>query len=70
MLLFFAPTAAGYRWHPVAWDDMCSLPFVGLDRFLLALWDASPEIGEREIERLISSYPSQRMEALKARAAR
>ena len=69
MLLFFAPTASGYRWHPVAWDDMCSLPFAGLDRFLLALWDASPEIGEREIERLISSYPSQRMEALKARAA-
>ena len=48
---------------------MCSLPFAGLDRFLLALWDASPEIGEQEIERLISSYPSQRMEALKARAA-
>ncbi len=37
MLLFFAPTAKGYRWHPVAWDDMCSLPFVGLNRFLLAL---------------------------------
>ena len=69
MLLLFAPTATGYRWHPVAWDDMCFLPFSGLDRFLLALWDASPEIGEREIERLISSYPSQRMEALKARVA-
>jgi hypothetical protein len=69
MLFIFAPTATAYRWHPVAWDDMCSLPFVGLNRFLLALWDVSAETGEQEIERLISSYPSQRMEALKARAA-
>ncbi len=63
------PVASGYRWHPVAWDDLCSLPFAGLNRFLLALWEACPEIGEREIERLISSYSSQRMEALRARAA-
>jgi hypothetical protein len=68
ILLFFAPTATGYRWHPVAWDDMCSLPFVGLNRFLFALCDASPELAVREINRLTHSYPSQRMEALKARA--
>ena len=69
MLLIFAPTTDGYRWHPVVWDDMCRLPFVGLDRFLLALWNTDPVAGGQEIERLISSYPSQRMEALKARAA-
>ena len=69
MLLVPTPTATRYRWHPVAWDDMCSLPFAGLDRISLALWEASPSIGEQEIERLISSYPSQRMEALRARAA-
>lgn len=69
MLLFSGPTAKKYRLHPVAWDEMCLLPFIGFDRFLLALWDATPESGELEIQRLISSYPSQRTEALKARAA-
>jgi hypothetical protein len=69
MLLALGPTATAYRRHPAAWDDVCLLPFVGLNRFLLALWDADPKIGEQEIERLISSYPSQRMEALRARVA-
>ena len=68
MLLAVTPTASGYRLHPVAWDDLCSLPFVGLNRFLLDLWNSVPETGEREIERLLS-YPSQREEALKARTA-
>jgi hypothetical protein len=67
--LILPPTASAYRWHPVAWDNKCTLPFVGLNRFLLALWDTSPQIGEQEIDRLDSSYPSQRMEARKARAA-
>ena len=68
-LRFFAPSAAGYRLHPAAFDDLCSLPFGGLDRFLLAYREADAAKGEAEIERLISSYPSQRMEALKARSA-
>jgi hypothetical protein len=60
--------ARGYRFHPVAWDDLCALPFPGLSRLLVAYTRISPEAGNAEIERLISSYPSQRMEALRARA--
>jgi AAA ATPase domain len=56
-----------YRFHPVAWDDLCSLPFPGLHRLLVAYAGISPEAGDAEIERLISSYPSQRMQALHAR---
>jgi hypothetical protein len=59
--------ARWYRLHPVAWDDLCSLPFPGLDRLLVAYSEESPEAGIAEIERLISSYPSQRMQALRAR---
>jgi hypothetical protein len=61
--------ARWYRFHPVAWDDLCSLPFPGLHRLLLAYARISPEAGNAEIERLISGYPSQRMEALRARVA-
>ena len=68
-LRYIAPTAADYRWHPVALDDTCTLPFIGLNRFLLALWDIDPIVAEKEIERLISSYPSERVDALKARIA-
>ena len=56
-----------YRWHPVAWDDLCSLPFVGLHRLLVAYAEIDVPAAEREIERLITAYPSQRREALKAR---
>ena len=70
-LLFIWPAALGshYRLHPVAWDDMCSVPFPGLHRLLLAYAEESPPAADREIERLISGYPSQRLEALRARAA-
>jgi len=56
-----------YLFHPVTWDDMCSVPFPGLHRLLVAYTETLPEAGEAEIERLISSYPSQRMQALRAR---
>lgn len=57
-----------YSWHPVAWDDLCALPFFGLDRLLIAYVEHHPEAGYREIERLIDTYPSQRMAALRAKA--
>lgn len=63
------PQGDWYRHHPVAWDDLCSVPFPGLDRLLLAYADSAPAAAEREIERLIESYPSQRFQALKAKAA-
>jgi hypothetical protein len=56
-----------YDWHPVAWDDLCSVPFPGFDRLLVAYAEQNPASGQQEIERLISSYPSQRMAALRAR---
>jgi hypothetical protein len=67
-LLWPRPRGDLYRYHPVAWDDLCMVPFPDLARLLAAYasWDRTA--GDKEIERLIDSYPSQRMEALKARA--
>ncbi len=56
-----------YPYHPVAWDDLCSVPFPRLDRLLVAYTEFAPEAGKQEIERLIQSYPSQRHAALKAK---
>ena len=66
---FVWPRSNGRRYllHPVAWDDLCSVPFPGLDRLLVDYAERVPESGEAEIERLISSYPSQRMMALRAK---
>ena len=61
------PHAQWYRPHPVAWDDLCALPFPGLHRLLVAYAENLPEAGNSEIDRLISSYPSQRTQALHAR---
>jgi len=57
-----------YRFHPVAWDEACQFPFPGLDRLLVAYAEYDSIKGEHEIDRLIDDYPSQRGEALKARA--
>ena len=52
----------------MAWDNVCGVPFLGLS-LLLATYASRDRAGaDLEIERLIDSYPSQRMEALKARA--
>ncbi len=56
-----------YPWHPVAWDDLCSLPFARLDRLLVAYAEHDRTAALAEIERLISDYPSQRPSALRAR---
>ncbi len=63
-----ASASARERSHPVAWDDVCLLPFPGLDRLLVAYAEHDAGAGEREIERLIDDYPSQRRAALRARA--
>lgn len=57
-----------YPRHPVAWDDLCGVPFPGLDRLLAAHAERDPEAGMREIARLIDTYKTQRWSALKARA--
>jgi len=56
-----------YPYHPVAWDDLCSVPFPRLDRLLVAFAELQPLAGAAEVERIISSYPSQRTQALRAR---
>jgi hypothetical protein len=60
--------ARWYTRHPVCWDDVCLLPFAGLDRLLVAYHETSPERAGSEINRLIDSYPSQKHQALRARA--
>lgn len=69
-IFFIWPTIKGrwYRWHPVAWDDLCPLPFPRLDRLLAAYADHDPNEARAEIERLIDHYPSQRLAALRAKA--
>ncbi len=57
-----------YRWHPVAWDEVCLIPFPGLDRLLVAYAEHDPKAGEKEIKRLIDTYPAQRQAALRAKA--
>jgi hypothetical protein len=54
--------------HPVAWDDLCSLPFPKLERLLAVYAESDRAAGFQEIERLIDHYPSQRMAALGAKA--
>lgn len=70
-VIFVWPVPHGnWYWdHPVAWDDLCLLPFPRLDGLLLAHAEHAPQAAEKEIERLISDYPTQRMSALRARAA-
>jgi hypothetical protein len=56
-----------YPYHPVAWDNLCAIPFFKLDHLLVAYAERIPEHGMAEIKRLIDSYPSQRPAALRAR---
>ncbi|NJL28549.1 MAG: ATP-binding protein [Thermoanaerobaculia bacterium] len=60
--------AKAYGYHPVSWDSVCLLPFPGLDQLLVARAELEPTNGDREIDRLIDEYPSQRQAALRARA--
>ena len=56
-----------YRFHPVAWDDLCLIPFPGLRRLLVACAESGLWSDNSEIERLIE-YRTQRMQALSAKA--
>jgi len=61
------PRGRLYRFHPVAWDDCCPVPYPGLTRMLVAYAGHDRVAAEREIDRLVSSYPAQRKPALRAR---
>jgi hypothetical protein len=68
---FLWPRVRGdlYRLHPVAWDDHCTLPFPWLYLLLVEFVEIYPEAGQAEIERLITRYPIQRPQAIRARIA-
>ena len=66
--LWPSPASRRYRGHPVAWDDLCSVAFPGLYRLLVAYAEEEPAAAEAEIQRLIETYSSQKMQALLARA--
>ncbi|MEM9293837.1 MAG: hypothetical protein AAGD01_19320 [Acidobacteriota bacterium] len=68
LFLYPRPKAQAYRWHPVAWDDQCGVRFGGLHRLLVGFSEQDPEKGVQEIDRLIDEYPSQQLEALRAKA--
>lgn len=56
-----------YRLHPIAWDDLCDLPFWRMDRLLVAYSEYEVDEGMREIERIIRDYPMQNHSALRAK---
>lgn len=62
------PRGSLYRFHPVAWDDLCLLPLPLFDRLLVAYVEHHPATGNREIDRLLDEHPSQRPAALRASA--
>ncbi|HEX5270179.1 MAG TPA: hypothetical protein VFW33_06830 [Gemmataceae bacterium] len=64
--IFPKPRAQWYPCHPVVWDEVCLLPFPGLDRLLSAYAEHAPEAAAVEIDRLILTYPTQRTAALRA----
>ncbi len=55
------------KFHPVYWDDLCSVPFPWLERLLIAHVEANRVEGKAAIERIIDSYPAQRWGAQKAK---
>jgi len=61
------PRGTGYRLHPMAWDNLCSVPYPMLDRLLVSYSEQFPEAGLREIQRLLDECPSQRMAAQRAK---
>jgi hypothetical protein len=66
-LTWTKPDRLMYSIHPVAWDDLCPIPFIGLHNLLVKYAEKKPEEGLDEIERLINNYPSQQMQALLAK---
>jgi hypothetical protein len=66
-LLCSKDTGRFRRLHPVFWDRACAMPFPGLHRALVKHAEQSPREGLADVERLITHYPSQRGQALRAK---
>lgn len=56
-----------YRWHPVAWDDACLVPYWKLDELLAAYARIDPEQGLAEMDRIAAVNPIQAPAALRAK---
>lgn len=67
ILLAMPNKGKAYPWHPVAWDNQCALPFWRLEKLLVAFAERNEDLGLREIDRLIDTYPAQRSAALRAK---
>lgn len=67
LLLFFGNLRLFRLYHPIFWDHACPVPFPALDKLLTAYAEQEPEDGARQIEQLITGYPSQRQAALRAK---
>lgn len=67
-LAWMKPNWRNYLLHPIAWDDLCPVPFAGLHKLLVAYAENQPKEGVDEIERLIDHYPGQQRQAWFAKA--
>ena len=56
-----------HRYHPVFWDKTLLYPFPGLDTFLIRYAEKHRDAARKEIDYILTSYPSQRSGALRAR---
>lgn len=61
------PLGRLYRLHPVAWDDLCGLPFPNLSGLLVAYGQIAPRAADDELARMERDCPAQRSAALRAR---
>lgn len=61
-LTWINPDLRWYHYHPVVWDDLCTIQFRGLNKLLVQYAEKKPAEGLDEIERLIKDYPSQQTE--------
>lgn len=62
------PQGSLYRFHPVAWDDCCFVPFFRFDKLLLSYSAFDRQNALAEIDRLIATYPSQSAAALRTKS--
>lgn len=56
-----------YRWHPVAWDDACLVPYWKLDELLAAYARIDPEQALVEMDRIAAVNPIQAPAAMRAK---
>ncbi len=59
-----------YRWHPVAWDDACFVPYCKLDELLAAYARIDPEHALAEMDRIADVNPVQAPAARRAKEIR